>query len=205
MLDKQAVETMRPFEGPIPGQSLTNSPEGQQPYEGAPEYTGVRDASEAIWLSLLEKENLYNVANLMAQGTPISDITKMLLMSGLSQGKFNPDLMLLLVEPVMYMLLAIAEKIGIRNVKIDKDDDITNEDFLDEEDNTMLLMESKREQAEIRNPERFSDLKANIAPDQIPQELISKLENIDVQDIQQSLMSKPEQPQAMEESLMSRR
>ena len=58
MLDKQAIETMRPFEGPIPGQSLTNSPEGQQPYEGAPEYTGVRDASEAIWLSLLEKENL---------------------------------------------------------------------------------------------------------------------------------------------------
>ena len=180
MLDKQAIETMRPFEGPIPGQSLTNSPEGQQPYEGAPEYTGVRDASEAIWLSLLEKENLY-------------------------QGKFNPDLMLLLVEPVMYMLLAIAEKIGITNVKIDKDDDITDEEFLDEEDNTMLLMESKREQAEIRNPKRFSDLKANIAPDQIPQELISKLENIDIQDIQQSLMSRPEQAQAMEESLMSRR
>jgi len=40
-----------------PDKSLTNSPEGQQPYEGAPEYTGVRDASEAIWLSLLEKEN----------------------------------------------------------------------------------------------------------------------------------------------------
>jgi len=202
LLNKEAIETMRPFDGPIAGQSLTNSPDARQSYEGPPEYTGLKDATEAIWLSLLEEEMLYAVSNLMAQGTPVSDITKMLLMSGLSQGKFNPDLMLLLIEPVMYMLLAIAEKIGIRNVKVDRDDDMTADEFFDQEDNDMLLSESQKERAELRNPNRFSNLKANIAPDQIPQELVKKLEGIDVKSVQQSLMSRPERN---EESLMSRR
>ena len=116
MLDQQAIETMRPFDGPIPGQSLTNSPESQAAHEGPPEYTNVREATQAIFMSLLEEEMLMEVSRMMANGTPIADITKMLLVSGLSQGKFNPDLMLLLVEPVMYMLLAIAEKVGIRPV-----------------------------------------------------------------------------------------
>ena len=52
MLDQQAIETMRPFDGPIPGQSLTNSPESQQAYEGAPEFTNVRAATSAIFARL---------------------------------------------------------------------------------------------------------------------------------------------------------
>jgi hypothetical protein len=108
--------------------------------------------------------------------------------------------MLLLVEPVMYMLLAIAEKMGIKNVQLYRGEEQEPEDV----DTDILMNEQAKMRGEARNPS-FSELKANVAPDQIPQELISKLENIDVQDIQQSLMSKPEQPQAMEESLMSRR
>ena len=84
MLDQQAIETMRPFDGPIPGQSLTNSPESQAAHEGPPEYTNVREATQAIFMSLLEEEMLMEVSRMMANGTPIADITKMLLVSGLS-------------------------------------------------------------------------------------------------------------------------
>ena len=203
MLDQQAIETMRPFDGPIPGQSLTNSPESQAAHEGPPEYTNVREATQAIFMSLLEEEMLMEVSRMMTNGTPISDITKMLLVSGLSQGKYNPDLMLLLVEPVMYMLLAIAEKIGIKNVKIDSDDS----DLLpnNQERSDIELQEDANTRSEMRNPQRFSDLKVNVAPDQIDQELISKLENIDVSGIRESLMARPQAPEMTEESLMARR
>lgn len=203
MLDQQAIETMRPFDGPIPGQSLTNSPESQAAHEGPPEYTNVREATQAIFMSLLEEEMLMEVSRMMANGTPIADITKMLLVSGLSQGKFNPDLMLLLVEPVMYMLLAIAEKVGIKNVKIDAEDS----DLLsnDQERSEIELQEDANIRNDVRNPQRFSDLKVNVAPDQIDQELINELENIDVASIRESLMARPQAPEMAEDSLMARR
>ena len=203
MLDQQAIETMRPFDGPIAGQSLTNSPESTQPFEGPPEYTNIREATQAIFMSLLEDEMIMEVWRMMSNGTPIGDITKMLLVAGLSQGKFNADLMVLLVEPVMYMLLAIAEKVGIKNVKIDADDS----DLLpnDQERATAELSEDASLRNEMRNPQRFSDLKVNISPDQIDQELINELENIDVAGIRQSLMARPQQTEMTDESLMARR
>ena len=54
----------------------------------------------------------------MAGGTPITDVTHMLLVAGFSKGQFNPDLMMLLIEPIMYMLMAIADKVGITDVKM---------------------------------------------------------------------------------------
>jgi len=209
MLDQQAIETMRPFDGPIPGQSLTNSPESTQPFEGPPEYTNVREATQAIFMSLLEEEMLVEVSRMMSEGTPVGDITKMLLVSGLAQGKFNADLMLLLVEPVMYMLLAIAEKVGITNVIINRGDDPEVE--IDEpltEEEAQVDSEQGREMRNMitgEEPQRFSDLKVNVAPDQLDQELITQLENIDVSSIKESLMSRPQAPEMAEESLMARR
>ena len=206
LLNQEAINTMKPFDGPIPGQSLTNSPDSQQPYEGPPEYTGLKDATEAIFLSLLDEKLFKEIVTLMINGTPIGDITKMLLVSGLSQGKFNPDLMLLLVEPVMYMLLAIAEKVGIKNVKLYRGEEEEESEEFDEEDTKFITSELQKEQANVRNPQRFSNLKTNIAPDQVPQELINKLENIDVSGFQEQLglMARPEPREQGTESLMSR-
>ena len=208
LLNQEAINTMKPFDGPIPGQSLTNSPDSQQPYEGAPEYTNVKVATEAIFLSLLEEDMLKEVARMMTEGTPIGDITKMLLVSGLSQGKYNADLMLLLVEPVMYMLLAIAERLGITNIKIDRDD--TDEEEIEEpltDEERQVDLEQGQEMRRMLTREeqpRFSDLKANVAPDQIQQELMNKLDNIDVAGIREGLMARPEPREQGTESLMSR-
>jgi len=201
VLDQQAIETMRPFDGPIPGQSLTNSPESQAAHEGPPEYTNVREATQAIFMSLLEEEMLMEVSRMMTNGTPISDITKMLLVSGLSQGKYNPDLMLLLVEPVMYMLLAIAERLGIKDIELYRGEKQEPEEV----DPDIVLNEQEVINREMRGAKRFSDLKTNVAPDQIPQELISKLDNIDVAGIKESLMARPQQVEQGTESLMARR
>jgi hypothetical protein len=105
------------FEGPTPGQSLTNSPDNPYPWEKAPEITSVKVATEKIFFDLLKEDNLTTVATLMSQRTPVADIANLLLTAGFQKGKWNPDMMLNLLEPTMYMLMAIAEKAGIdRNV-----------------------------------------------------------------------------------------
>ncbi len=101
------------FEGPTPGQSLTNSPDNPYPWEKAPEITSVKVATEQIFFDLLKEDNLTTVATLMSQKTPVEDIANFLLTTGFQKGKWNPDLMLNLLEPTMYMLMAIAEKAGI--------------------------------------------------------------------------------------------
>jgi hypothetical protein len=208
-LNPEAIETINPFAGPIPGQSLTSSPESGQAWEQPPEYTSVREATQDIFLNLLEDEMLETVVTMLANGTPVGDITKMLLVSGLSQGKFNPDLMLLLVEPVMYMILAIAERVGIKNIKLYRGEEDEREP-LDQEENEVYMNESAAYRNNIRNPntESFANLKVNnIGASKIDQELIDKLENIDVAGLQEKagLMARPEQAEQGTESLMSRR
>jgi hypothetical protein len=87
-------------------------------------------------MDLLEDENLANVVNLMSQGTSIAGIAQMLLVVGYSKGKWNPDLMLMLVEPIMYILLAISEKFGLKDVVLyegEEEDDDPLEDMSEEE------------------------------------------------------------------------
>ena len=56
---EQTVQTAPPedtinfFDGPIPGQSMAASPDSKMPWDGPPEYSGLKEATEAIFLSLL--------------------------------------------------------------------------------------------------------------------------------------------------------
>jgi hypothetical protein len=207
-INQEAIETINPFAGPVPGESLTSSPESSQAWEQPPAYTSVREATQDIFLNLLEDEMLETVVTMLANGTPVGDITKMLLVSGLSQGKFNPDLMLLLVEPVMYMILAIAERVGIKDIKLYRGEEDEPEP-LDQEETEIYLNESAAHKNSIRNPreESFANLKVNnIGANQVDQELINQLENIDVSGLREKigLMARPEPREQGTESLMSR-
>jgi len=207
-INQEAIETINPFAGPVPGESLTSSPESSQAWEQPPAYTSVREATQDIFLNLLEDEMLETVVTMLANGTPVGDITKMLLVSGLSQGKFNPDLMLLLVEPVMYMILAIAERVGIKDIKLYRGEEDEPEP-LDQEETEIYLNESAAHKNSIRNPreESFANLKVNnIGANQVDQELINQLENIDVSGLREKigLMARPEQVEQGTEGLMAR-
>ena len=57
-LDQQALEEHNPFQGPTPGQSLTNSPDTQQPWEQVPKMTSIKEATERMFLEILKEENL---------------------------------------------------------------------------------------------------------------------------------------------------
>tara|TARA_R100000329_G_scaffold52638_1_gene48369 strand:+ start:3514 stop:4140 length:627 start_codon:yes stop_codon:yes gene_type:complete len=100
----------------IPGQSLVKDPEQPYPWEGPPKYTTVPDASLAIFVEMTKEETFVPLIQALKQGFPVTDMANLILYRGFQTGQFSPDLMLLLLEPVIYMILALAEKAGIGDV-----------------------------------------------------------------------------------------
>ena len=127
------------FNKPIPGQSLTNSPDQPYAWEQAPKYTSVPQAALAIFADLTEEENFVQLMTALKSGTSVSDITSVILYRGFQLGQFNPDMMLLLMEPVMYMILALAEKVGLGDV-LGYEGEQLDEDFDEDEKEEKLTL-----------------------------------------------------------------
>lgn len=97
----------------IPGQSLTNSPDQPYNWERPAEYSNPREAMLYVFETLTVPETTTNVLLSLSNGVGVMDIASIILYSGFLEGKWNPDLMTLLMEPTMYMVMALAEKSDI--------------------------------------------------------------------------------------------
>ena len=177
------------FERPIPGQSLTNSPEQKYPWDNPPEITSQREATERVFLDLIKPDNMETVSTLMAEGTPVADVAQMLLMAGFTKGKFNPDMMLNLLEPTMFMLLSIAEKIGI-DPKITREDDEFEID--DDETSSSNLQVASELKNSIGKGGGFKDVKMKkISPTSVGNlNVKEQLESLDTAKLQESLLQR---------------
>tara|TARA_B100001123_G_scaffold339689_1_gene384795 strand:- start:1795 stop:2418 length:624 start_codon:yes stop_codon:yes gene_type:complete len=204
-LDQQALEEYNPFQGPVPGQSLTNSPDSQQPWEQPPKMTSIKEATERMFLEILKEENLEAIVNLLDDGMSVAKVTEMLLFIGFSKGEFNADLMMLLAEPTMYMLLAVAEGVGIDPVI--NDDDAADEIFEEAtaEENAEVERFLKAREGALRNPRGLEDLQDNLARTEIPREIQERVEEIDFSEIKESLLAKPNKQEQVNESLLQRK
>ncbi len=131
---------VNPFNSPTPGEGLTQSPEQKFPWEQSPRHTEVKPAIEDIFLNITEKENLIPLIGMLQNKTPIDEIAQVVLYKGMTAGQFNMDLMLMLIEPTMYLLIAIAEEYEIEPVIYeDQDDDLIDEqDYKKEKDKQTL-------------------------------------------------------------------
>ena len=175
------------FERSIPGQSLTNAVEQRYPWEQPPQITSVKEAREKIFLNLLEPNKLTSVIELMSTGIPVNTIAQVVLREGFNKGKFNPDMMLNLLEPTMYMLMAIAEKAGIEPV-IDSDNSI--DENVDKDLSNKAINESK---SFLREGGRFQDAQVrNIQPMSVGKNIKEQLENLDSAKLKASLLEKRE-------------
>ena len=97
----------------IPGQSLTNSPEQPYNWERPAEYSNPREAMLYVFETLTVPETTTNILLSLNKGVGVIDLASITLYSGFLEGKWNPDLMMLLMEPTMYMIIALAEKADI--------------------------------------------------------------------------------------------
>ena len=120
--NQEILDHLGKMEGPIPGQSLTNSPDEPAPWERPPTYTTMNEAMHSLFDMLTEEEMYIDVVSAIGQGMPIVNLTEVILTDGFQKGAWNPDLMIQLIEPTMYMLMSMAEKAGVK-YKIDEEDD----------------------------------------------------------------------------------
>lgn len=177
---------------PIPGQSLTSDPSSPAPYEKPPEFTSVHEASEEIFSGLIEEENYKQLITLMADDMPVMDIVQTLLFTGFSEGKWNPDLMLMLVEPVAYMLLALAERAGIDpKIYTGEEDDEAEE----------RVLGATLEKEKLENIKKLAAI-GKTPSSGITPEMVETIEELPIPEVS-SLMSRPEEPAANQESLLS--
>ena len=185
---KEAEEHL--FEAPTAGQSLTNSPDTPYPWEGQPEITSVKVATEKIFFDLLKEDNLTTVATLMSQKTPVADIANLLLTAGFQKGKWNPDMMLSLLEPTMFMLLAIAEKAGINPVLNREDSEVEIDD--DDEEGADLDVQSVRQQRnKIPEGGGFKDaVIQKINPASVGGDIKEQLKTLDSTKLRESILQK---------------
>ena len=61
---------------------------------------------------MIHLEKLINIIN---DGVPLDEIAQVVLYKGYSEGKYNPDLMLMMIEPTIYLLIAIADYADIKD------------------------------------------------------------------------------------------
>ena len=121
--DQEGLEFLANNGAPIPGQSLTNNPDTPYPWEGETAFTEVSPAIDAFFIEVTEPETYHTLMQSLNDGMNIGDITQILLYDGFTKGLWNPDLMLLLIEPIMYMLLGLAEQAGIPDPILYRDEE----------------------------------------------------------------------------------
>ena len=197
--NQQAIDALANTGKPIPGQSLTNDPDQRYPWENPPEYTNYREALDFIAGQLLEKENYVPLMKGVGAGVPITDITLQMLRAGFEQGKWNPDLLMMLIEPTMYTIMALAEKANIQyRINGDEEEDI------DEEDEEDIEMMKQKNLQELTRTKVAQDSK--VPEGVVPEEILQKIDSLDMSE---SLLSREEpqqeeQLQQEEQSLLSR-
>ena len=189
-LDQDGLEFLANNGRPIPGSSLTNSPDAPYAWEQPPQFVELQPAIDALFLELTEPEAYYSAMDLVRNRVPIADIAQVILTDGFQKGMWNPDLMLLLIEPTMYMLIAFAEKAGIQDYITYQGEE---NDASDEEEQLSGI-----EQAiEIAKDKIVPKAKAGVFPKEIEQ----RLEKFTAPE-QPSLLEKKETNKS--ESLLSR-
>jgi len=138
--DKELIDFHSRLDRPIPGEGLTSDPKSPWPWEKPPAYVSVMKASEHIFEKLTDEELHTVVLDAMEDDIPVMDITRFILFQGFTEGLWNADLLLLLIEPTAYMLVALAERALIEPVVykeedqdelIDRANIATNEEMVD--------------------------------------------------------------------------
>jgi len=150
------------------------------PFEGSPEITQQAEGINYLFLMVTDEEAYPDIMGSIREGVPLSEIAQLILFEGFMQGKWNPDLLVLLFEPLIYMLMALSEKVQIEYILYpgeEKDDEV-----LDEEQSVEIL----RKIAEIA----IKDIGRGNKVTSLPAEIQQRLEEFEPKG--ESLLAKEE-------------
>jgi len=172
--DNEGLEFLGQMQRPIPGQSLTNSPDSPYPWEQPPEFTEIQPAIESLYVSLTEDDAYEAIVDLIDADNTISDAAQIVLYAGFEEGLWNPDLMTLLIEPTMYLIMGLVERAGRLEYKIDREPEVEDEeDKLQQVTAMEQLLSKTAVQAE-------EDKVSGVQKGVLPKEIETKLKEIKV-------------------------
>jgi hypothetical protein len=104
------------FDAPVPGQSLTGEP-GNARYEKPPQFVDLNKALNYLWNQIISPQNMPISLAYLEKGVPPEMLADIAIFAGFSQGKWTPDLGMLMKYPVFNMFIAIAYRAGIKKTK----------------------------------------------------------------------------------------
>ena len=140
--DKDFYRIGTSFKRAIPGSSLTRSPEDAYTWEQPPVISSSRAASVFFFSKLMEPKVYNAVLDSVEEGTPLMDIAQMLMYQAFVDGIINPDLMMIMVEQVVYMLAAMCELQNIDFIIQEDDEDDIEEEITSELINSYFTKEN---------------------------------------------------------------
>ena len=158
---------------PIPGQSLTNSPESEYPWESPPTLTNPREALDVIVAEIMQPVSLKNIVNDLAIGAAVGDIGSAILYAKFTEGDISVDTMMLLAEPVMYTIMAIGEEANIKyNIEGNDLDEFDEED--EAEEMTNKINEFRTAVSDIKN-QTTKKLKPTVDENVVPRNILDRV------------------------------
>tara|TARA_R100000988_G_C4004520_1_gene171546 strand:+ start:1532 stop:2125 length:594 start_codon:yes stop_codon:yes gene_type:complete len=191
--NQEGIDALVNSSRPIPGQSLTQDPDTSYPWEGPPEFTDFKQAFNYIAEELLEEEVYVSLVVAMGQGVPISDITLQILQRGFQEGKWNPDLVMMLIEPLMYLLLALAEKAAIEpRLYGDEEEDLEPKD---EDD----IANMKAKNLSALTQEKVGDM-SKVPEGVLPADIVKDIEELEMPESLLAPDNNTEQPSLLAKS-----
>ena len=141
--------------GPIPGSSLTSDPDNPAPYEQPPEYVNVHEASEWLFSELIEEDRYDQLITALHEGIPVADIAQVILFTGFTQGTWDVNLMTLMIEPAMYIIMALAERAGVDFV-------LHRDENSEEDENNSLTLGAKISEERLNNIKKLKEMKMTL-------------------------------------------
>src|SRR6056300_1983221 len=161
---------VNPFNAPIPGESLTASPDTPRAWERPPQYTEQDEAMMAVYMELTSEVTLKELIKIIDDGIPLDEIAQVILYKGYTEGKFTPDMMLMLAEPTIYLLIAIADYAEIKDYVLYSEEDEDPDTMIPEDDVTPVDMDGDGE------PDTQASTKPIIKPDSLSKSLLSRVD-----------------------------
>ena len=159
---------VNPFNAPVPGESLTTPTDMPKAWERPPEYTTDDEALKALYMEVTQIDTLRKLINMMNQGIPLDEIAQVILYKGYTVGKYTPDLMLLLIEPTLYLLIAIADYADIDDYVLYDGEDNDPDTEIPDDDVKPIIIDNENKEVKEDKPKMPS-------PENIEPSLLSRV------------------------------
>ena len=112
-----AERTTNPFDAPVAGQSLTDTPKNY-PWEHAAQFSDLREARDRIFDGLTQEESVQQLYTMLKSNVPVEAVVRTILFAGFTEGKFTVDTAILLAPVILMQVVSIAKAMKLEKFQI---------------------------------------------------------------------------------------